>query len=117
MLTALTLARWIKGENIIPESFSVNDISQYDIRYLSEHGNDAESCLSDQVYPLSPNFQTCGSLLYALTGGLNYTSDNNSNVIVLILPGIHPMGERGIEISDYQNIILNKMLHARKSDF
>ena len=35
-----------------------------------------------------------------------------SNLIVLLLPGAYPIGRRGIEIFNYQNIILSKMPNA-----
>lgn len=92
------------GSEIIPEAFPVRDMSQYTIRYLSESGSDTASCLSNQTYPMNPDSNTtqyCGSLIYALTGG--------RNLIVFILPGSYSMGERGIAIYNYQNIIMSKM--------
>lgn len=100
------------GSEIIPEHFPVRDLSQYTVRFLSENGSDTDSCLFGQMYPpdtRTGTAQYCGSLSYALTGGYDVRSGNKSNVIVLILPGSYPMGERGIEISHYQNIILSKM--------
>lgn len=98
------------GPDIIPEAFPVRDTSQYTIRYLSESGNDTASCLSNQVYPqLDNTTQHCGSLVYALSGASVFRSYNVSNLIVLILPGSYSMGERGIEIFNYQNIVLSKL--------
>ena len=101
------------GPKIIPEAFYDRNISQYTIRYLSERGSDTSSCLSNQTYPMDPQqentTQHCKSLIYALSGGTNYRSDNVRNLIVLILPGIYSMGERGIAIFYYQNIVLSKL--------
>lgn len=101
------------GSEIIPEVFPVRDMSQYTIRYLSESGNDTASCLSNQTYPVDPQqdntIQQCGSLIYALSGGTSFRSYNVRNLIVFILPGSYSMGERGIEIYNYQNIVLSKM--------
>jgi hypothetical protein len=98
------------GSEIIPEVFPVRNMSQYKIRYLSESGSDTASCLSNQTYPVGPQLsnttQRCGSLIYALSGGTNYRS---SNVIVFVLPGSYSMGERGIVIYNYQNIVLSKL--------
>ena len=107
------------GESlVIPTSFPVRDPLLYTIRYLSEGGNDTENCLSSQPYlPAAAGVgdsppQYCSSLLYALTGGLNFRSYNQSNVMVLILPGRYFMGERGIEIFYYRNIVLSKLPDA-----
>ena len=110
---------WTTETILIPENFTTKDISAYTIRYLSEDGNDTESCLSGPVYAQNHQANTsiandtvkyfCRSLVYALTGGHYFRFRNVSNLIVLILPGIYSMGERGIEIFDYRNIILSKM--------
>lgn len=97
------------GPEIIPEVFPIRNTSQYTIRYLSEGGNDTASCLSNQTYPVDPQLgQYCGSLVYALSGGTNFQS-HVRNLIVLILPGSYSMGERGIVIFNYQNIVLSKL--------
>ncbi len=101
------------GPKIIPEVFPVRNMSQYKIRYLSESGSDTASCLSNQTYPVGPRqdnaAQYCGSLIYTLSGGTSYRSNNVNNLIVFILPGSYSMGERGIEIYNYQNIVLSKL--------
>lgn len=113
LLVLFTFMPRIRGAtDIIPERFPTRDLADYTVRYLSECGNDTESCLSGQLYPPSPqdgDSQHCRSLIFALTGGGSFQSRDKSNVIVLILPGSYPMGERGIEIFDYRNIILSKM--------
>ena len=101
-----------RGEGFVPENFTTSNLTQYTIRYLSEDGNDTDSCLSGQAYPPDPwtnTIQYCGSLIYTLTGGHHFRSQNINNVIVLVLPGSYPMGEKGIEILNSQNIILSKM--------
>ena len=102
-----------RASDIIPDKFPLRDVSRYTVRYLSESGNDTESCLSSQLYPPDPLAASatlhCGSLIYALTGGQYFRSDDKSNVIILILPGSYTLGDRGIEIYDFQNIILSKM--------
>lgn len=102
-----------RASDIIPDKFPLRDLSRYTVRYLSESGSDTKSCLSTQLYPPDPlaanSTLHCESLIYALTGGQHFRSDDKSNVIVLILPGIYTMGDRGIEIYDFQNIILSKM--------
>ena len=102
-----------RASDVIPDKFPLRDLSRYTVRYLSESGNDTQSCLSSQLYLLDPLAASttlhCGSLIYALTGGQHFRSDDKSNVIVLILPGIYTMGDRGIEIYDFQNIILSKV--------
>ena len=101
------------GAEIIPEAFYDRNISQYTIRYLSESGNDTASCLSNRTYPVDlqqeNTTQHCGSLIYALSGGTNYRSCNVRNLILFVLPGIYSMGERGIEIFNYRNIVLSKL--------
>ena len=114
LLTLTTLPSRTKGAetDIIPDSFPVTNLAEYRLRYLSEQGNDTNSCLTGQVYPPSRSnatTQDCGSLLYALTGGRDFHSDNESNIIVLLLPGSYTMGDDGIEINNYRNIILRKM--------
>lgn len=111
-IEALILAAmvwWTKGAVFIPDNFTTKDLSAYTIRYLSEDGNDTEACLSqDHQANSTANsaVQYCGSLVYSLTGGKNSQS---SNLIVLVVPGIYPMGKNGTKIIDHQNIILSKM--------
>ena len=99
-----------RGADIIPDSFPARDLSSYTVRYLSESGNDTESCLSGQSYPLTnATTRCCRSFGYSLTGGHYFRSSNKSNVIILIFPGNYTMGKRGVEIFDYYNVILSKM--------
>ena len=116
-IKALILAAMVwctKGAVFIPDSFTTKDLSAYTIRYLSEDGNDTEACLSSPIYTedlqasANSTVHYCRSLVYVLTGGHYFRSRNMSNLIVLILPGSYSMGERGIEIFDFQNIILTK---------
>lgn len=110
LLALLALAVQVWSSEIIPETFPIRDQSRYTIRYLSENGNDTESCLSGHIYPPDANtVPYCKTLVYALSGGHHFMSSNKSNIIVLILPGTYPMGDRGIEICRYQNIILSRM--------
>lgn len=108
----LLTPRLSRTSDIIPDNFPLRDLSRYTVRYVSESGNDTASCLSNQLYPpdlLSSATLHCGSLVYALTSGHHFRSDDKSNVIVLIFPGSYTMGDRGIEIYDFRNIILSKM--------
>ena len=120
LLMALTvLLSWTIGveAELIPNSFMVKDISEYKIRYLSEKGNDTDSCLFGQVYPPSRRpdtavntIQHCGSLLYALTG--NHRGRDSyiiNNTIVLILPGSYLIGSEGVKIINSQNVIIRKV--------
>ena len=98
---------------IVEDGLPVSNLSQYTFRYLSEDGNDTESCLSSQTYPPGQDNSTmseyCGSLIYALSGSYNYSSRDVEYLVVIILPGRYSMGTRGIEIIRYKNIYLTKM--------
>ena len=109
------LVWWTKGAVFIPDSFSTKDLSAYTFRYLSEGGNDTESCLTSPIYAedLQDTVHYCRTLIYALTGEHYFRSNlSMRNLIVLLLPGTYPMGRRGIEIFNYQNIVLSKMPNA-----
>ena len=102
------------GESIvIQDGIPANNLSDYTVRYLSEDGNDTESCLSDQGYSRSPlnsaTIEYCGSLIYALTGDYKNESSNITNLVVIIRPGQYTIGDRGIKIDRYENIFLTKM--------
>ena len=113
LLAALGLLfQLLGGSAIIPDNFPIRNISLYTVRYLSENGSDTENCLSNQPYPPDApvgSSQHCRSLLYALTGGLNFKSYDKSNLVVLLLPGSYSLGEYGIGIYNYSNIILSKL--------
>ena len=109
---------WTEGAALIPamipESFTTKDLSAFTIRYLSMDGRDTDACLSsDQNLQVNTTIinntiQSCGSLSYALTGG-NSTPLENLNLMVLALPGVYLLGNRGVNILHYQDIILSKM--------
>ena len=82
---------------------------QYDIRYLSVDGNDSDDCLLSQPYPYNSSVEPCGTLRYALTGGYNLTSENRSNVILLVLPGKYTYGNVTILLRNFQNIVVRKV--------
>ena len=104
------LASSVRGVEIIPEGFPVEDLSQYTVRYLSEEGNDTDSCLSNQAYPpLDNTTKYCGSLIYTLTRGYQYETKDVTDLIILILPGSYLIGDEGIKIVRYHNIFLSKM--------
>lgn len=100
------------GESTVTQDgIPVDNLSEYTVRYLSEDGNDTESCLSDQGYtPLNNTIvEYCGSLIYALTSDYNNESSNVTNLVLVILPGQYTIGEQGIKIDRYENIFLTKM--------
>ena len=112
-LVILATLLFSAGEStVIQDGIPVNNLSEYTVRYLSEDGNDMESCLSDQGYSPLNNSRTveyCGSLIYALTGGYKNESSNAANLVVVIQPGQYDIGDQGITILRYENIFLTKM--------
>lgn len=111
-LTILATPLFSIGEStVIQDGIPVNNLSEYTVRYLSEDGNDTESCLSDQGYSLLNNVTVdyCGSLIYALTGDYKNESSNVTNLVVVILPGQYTIGDQGIKILQYENVFLTKM--------
>lgn len=107
---------WTGGAVFIPDSFTTKDLAAYTIRYLSMDGKDTEVCLSNpanvhDLYQVNAStVQYCRSLLYALTGGNSSLPGNDSiSLIILVLPGTYLLGERGVTILDYGDVILSKM--------
>lgn len=96
---------------VVPDSFVYRNVSQYTVRYLSESGRDADSCLTNQDYPatLTSKVEYCRTLQFALTGSYNLISENISRVIVLIRSGSYSFGATGIMIYHSNHIILSKL--------
>ena len=97
--------------SIIPENFVYRNLSQYTVRYLSEKGRDTASCLANQGYPAPANstVEHCRTLLFALTGSNNISSQYIDRVIVLALSGSYSLGDSGIMIFHSNHIILSRL--------
>ena len=96
-------------EQLIPQEFPQSPDQQYDIRYLAIGGSDSDDCLSSQPYPYNLSVVPCGTLRYALTGGYLLTTENKSNVILLVLPGEYVYGNISIILHNFRNIIVKKL--------
>ena len=111
LATVAALLSSLGESTVIQDGLPVNNLSEYTVRYLSEDGNDTQSCLSDQGFsPLNnQTVEYCGSLVYALTGDYKKESSNVTHLVVVIFPGQYSMGDEGIKIDRYENIFLTKM--------
>ena len=110
----ITLHTNLAQHELIPTTFPLQNPSSYTIRYLSMSGNDTEKCLETQPFPYKEtDSEPCGSLRYALTDKhYDLMSYNQSNLIVLILPGRYGYGNVTIWMNYYENIVVRKLPDA-----
>ena len=97
--------------SLIPSAFIDQNIMNYKIRYVSEDGNDTDSCLGNQLpsgADSSDPISYCRTLRYALFGNHEYRGENISNLMVLMQPGNYPYGNVSIYLEDFTNLVISK---------
>ena len=122
-LATLTLASSQFETNCIPQSFPVQEVSEYSVRCLATDGNDTVQCLEQSTLRslVCSNteldfggVQCCKTLRYSLTGEHMNTS-SASNVIVLVLNGSYEYGNRreyrtlALRLNDSHNILIRSV--------